>query len=75
MAPDISESTEDSAARKRLQKNGSTTAKKACGAEESQQESTAQSSDGNASAVGKEGASLRARCLPDFLPRVSERDS
>ena len=67
MAPDISEGTEDSAARKRLQKKGSTTAKKACGAEESQQESIAQSSDGNASAAGKEGRELASALLAGLL--------
>jgi len=67
MAPDISESTEDSAARKRLQKKGSTTVKKACGAEESQQESTAQSSDGNAPTTGKEKRELASALLAGLL--------
>jgi RNA polymerase primary sigma factor len=67
MAPDISESTEDSVAHKRLQKKGSTTAKKACGSQESQQESTAQSSDGDASAAGNEGRELASALLAGLL--------
>jgi RNA polymerase primary sigma factor len=67
MAPDISESTEDSAVRKRLRKKGSTTAKSASGAEESQRESAAQSSDGDASATGKEGREFVADLLAGLL--------
>ncbi len=67
MAPDISESAEDSAARTRLHKKDSTTVKKARGAEESQQESTAQSSDDDASAVGKERCELASALLAGLL--------
>jgi RNA polymerase primary sigma factor len=67
MAPDISESSEDSAVRKRLQESGSTTAKKASGAEESQRESTAQSSDGDTSAVGEEKREIASALLAGLL--------
>jgi RNA polymerase primary sigma factor len=67
MAPDILQSSEGSAARTRLQKNDSTTAKKARGVEESQQESTAQSSDADASAVGKERRELASALLAGLL--------
>jgi len=67
MAPDISESSEDSAARTRLQEKDSTTAKKARGAEESQQELTAQSNDDDASAVGKERRELASALLAGLL--------
>jgi RNA polymerase primary sigma factor len=67
MAPDISESSDDSAARKPLQENDSTTAKKACGVEESQQDSMAQSSDGTESATGKEERELTSALLTGLL--------
>jgi RNA polymerase primary sigma factor len=67
MAPDISGSTEDAAARKRLQEKDATTTKKTCGAEESQQESAAQSSDGDASATGKEGRERASELLAGLL--------
>ena len=67
MAPNISEITEAVAADQRRQKTGSTSAKKACVAEDSQQESTAQSSDGNTFPVGKKGRELASALLSGLL--------
>ena len=67
MAPHISESIEDPAARKRRQDKGTVPAKKACGAEEPQQESQAQSSDGDTLAVGKPGRELASALLSGLL--------
>ena len=67
MAPDISESTEDTAAHQRREKKGSTSAKGACSAENPQQESTAQSSDGSAFPVGKKGRDLASALLTGLL--------
>ena len=67
MAPNISESTEESAARKRHQKENSAPAKKACGVEESRQESTAQSSNGDAPAAGEEGREFASALLARLL--------
>jgi RNA polymerase primary sigma factor len=67
MAPDISESAEDSVARKRLQEKDSTTTKKACGVEGSRQESAEQSSDGNAFAAGNEGRERASALLSGLL--------
>jgi RNA polymerase primary sigma factor len=71
MAPNISESTEDSAARKRRQERGTASVEKACGAEASQREfqreSRAQSSDGDTSAVGEQGRELASTLLSGLL--------
>jgi RNA polymerase primary sigma factor len=67
MAPEILVSSEDSAARKRLQEKDSTTTKHTCGAEESQPELSAQSSDGNGLATGKEGRELASALLAGLL--------
>jgi RNA polymerase primary sigma factor len=75
MAPYISDSAEESAARKQQQKEDSAPAKKACGTEisqhearrESQQESTAQSSDDNVPAAGKQGRELASALLSGLL--------
>jgi RNA polymerase primary sigma factor len=67
MAPYISDSAEEFAARKRKQTEDSAPAKKACGAENSQQESTAQSSDDNAPTAGKQGRELASALLSGLL--------
>ncbi len=67
MAPDISERTEESAARKRHQKKSSAPTEKASGVEESQQESKAQSSNGNAPAIGEEGRDFVSALLTRLL--------
>jgi len=67
MAPDISDSSENSAARKQSEKNGAKSTEKACGAKKSQQESTARSSDGNAFPVGETGRELASALLTGLL--------
>ena len=67
MAPEISGSTEESAARKRRQKKDSTSANKTCGVEESRQASSTQSSDGGASASGAEGREFTGALLKRLL--------
>jgi RNA polymerase primary sigma factor len=71
MAPNILESTEDSAARKRRQKKSSAPAKKACGVEEPQQESeqdsTAQLRDGDAPTIDKQERELASALLSGLL--------
>ncbi|MBW2578460.1 MAG: RNA polymerase sigma factor RpoD [Deltaproteobacteria bacterium] len=67
MAPDISGNTEESAPRKRRQTKSSASAKKACGVEEPQQESTLQSSDENAPAASKERREFTSALLTRLL--------
>ena len=67
MAPDISGSTEESATLKRRQKQSSTPVKKSCGVEESRHESKAQSSNGSAPTVGKEGREFARALLARLL--------
>jgi RNA polymerase primary sigma factor len=71
MAPEISGNTEGSAAHKRRQKKGTSSAKNACGVEESQQEfqreSQAQSCDGATPAVDKQGRELASTLLSGLL--------
>jgi RNA polymerase primary sigma factor len=67
MAPDISERAEDSSARKRLQEKDSTTTKRACGGEGTEQEAVAQSSDPNTFPAGKKGRELASALLTGLL--------
>jgi RNA polymerase primary sigma factor len=67
MAPDISGSTEESAARKRRQKKGSTPAKKVAGAEESQRESVEQASESDASTISESSRELTSAMLTRLL--------
>jgi RNA polymerase primary sigma factor len=67
MAPDISGSTEESAPRKRRQTKSSASAKKTCGVEGPQQESTQQSSDENAPDASQERREFTSALLTRLL--------
>ncbi len=71
MAPNISESSEDSIAHTRCEKKASTSAEQTCGAAKSQEASTAtataSSSDGNAFPDGEKGRELASALLTGLL--------